>query len=145
MHNPWIGWALVGLLGFFSWRVYGPVEGLALTGTATVFWLLLQFSGAARVMKKASRSPVGHVASAVMLNVKLRAGQTLLQTIRQTGSLGRKLPGDDRWAWQDAGGARVELDFVRGKLARWALHRAEPVPEPVPEEPVAPGSSPTHG
>jgi hypothetical protein len=127
MHNPWIGWALVGLLGVFSFRVYGPVEGFALTLTATVFWLLLQFSGAARVMKKAAARPVGRVASAVMLNAQLRAGQTLLQTIRQTGSLGTPLPGDDRWAWEDEGGARVELDFVRGKLARWSLARP---PEP---------------
>ena len=130
MHNPWIGWALVGLLGLFSWRVYGPVEGLFLTLTATVFWLLLQFSSAARVMKKAGRSPVGSVASAVMLNVKLRAGQTLLQTIRQTGSLGEPLPGDDRWGWTDTGGARVELDFVRGKLARWSLVRPPEPPAP---------------
>ena len=123
MHNPWIGWALVGALGFFSWRMYGPLEGIVLTLTATAFWLLMQFSGMARVMKKAGSKPVGHVASAVMLNAKLRAGQTLLQTIRQTGSLGRQLPGDDRWAWADAGDARVELDFVRGKLARWSLVR----------------------
>ena len=127
MHNPWIGWALVGLLGFFSFRVYGPVEGLVLTLTATVFWLLLQFSGAARVMKKASGRPVGHVASAVMFNVQLRAGQTLLQTIRQTGSLGEKLSGDDRWRWRDPGGDAVDLEFVRGKLARWTLARS---PEP---------------
>lgn len=130
MANPWIGWALVAALGVLSFRSYGPVEGIALTLTATVFWLLLQFGAAARAMKKAARSPVGRVPSAVMLNAKLRAGQTLLQTIRQTGSLGEALPGEDRWAWTDGGGARVELDFVRGKLARWALARPEETAEP---------------
>jgi hypothetical protein len=125
MHNPWIGWLLVGALGVLSWRAYGPVEGIALTVTATVFWLLLQFGSAARAMKKAAQRPMGQVPSAVMLNARLRAGQTLLQTIRQTGSLGAPLAGDDNWAWSDAGGARVELAFVRGKLARWSLVRPE--------------------
>ena len=60
-----LGWGLALLataLGyhFFGWR------GVALAASGMVFWLLLQFSRAMRVMKTAAQSPVGTVPSAVM-------------------------------------------------------------------------------
>jgi len=121
--NPLLGWALAGLLAFFSWRVYGW-PGLALAASAIVFWLLLQFNRAVRTMKNASGAPVGSIPSAVMFNARLRKGMTMLQIVTRTRSLGRKLgPGDDDWVWTDEAGSSVRLHFERGRLVRWQLDR----------------------
>ena len=73
------------------------LAGLAFAASAIVFWLLLQFNRAVRVMKNAAASPVGHVASAVMFNARLSRGMTMLQIVTMTKSLGRKVAeGSDR-------------------------------------------------
>jgi len=121
--NAILGWVLAVVLVVLGWRFYGW-QGVLLAVTATIFWLLLQFSRAMRAMKNAGQAPVGQVASAVMMNAKLRPGMTMLQVIGLTKSLGRRLgEGDDAWAWQDDGGSVVSLQFVRGKLARFDLVR----------------------
>ena len=129
--NPIVGWSLAVLAiaaGYAGWGWRGVVLGM----TVVVFWLLLQFSRSLRVLKNAAGSPVGHVASAVMLQGKLQRGMTLLQVLTLTRSLGTKL-GDDpeRWGWADAGGVRVELEFDGGKLQSWALIRDEAGPQAV--------------
>jgi hypothetical protein len=92
-----------------------------------VFWLLLQFSRALRVMRLAGQSPVGRVDSAVMLAARLKPGQTMLQIIALTRSLGRRESADgeepERWAWTDDGGSAVTLSLRRGKLQSWELTR----------------------
>jgi hypothetical protein len=121
--NPWLGWSLAALLMALAWQSYGWQGALAAL-SAIVFWLLLQFNRSVRVMKNAGSAPVGRVASAVMLNARLRPGMTLLQVTTLTRSLGRKLDADgEAWAWQDEGGARVVLHFASGRLARHALER----------------------
>ena len=59
-----LGWALVALAFAVGWWAYGW-QGLLMALTVTVFWLLLQFSRALRVMKNAADSPVGHVAGVI--------------------------------------------------------------------------------
>ena len=76
--HPILGWALAGLLLALAWQGYGW-RGVLVAVTAIVFWLLLQFNRALRVMKNAGQAPVGHVPSAVMLNAKLKPGMTMLQ------------------------------------------------------------------
>lgn len=121
--NPKLGWALAALFVALSWQVYGW-KGLALAVSVTVFWLLLQFNRAVRVMKNAGGAPVGHVANAVMFHSRLAAGMTMLQVVALTKSLGRKLDeAGERWAWQDEAGAHVSLEFERGKLVRFVLDR----------------------
>jgi hypothetical protein len=121
--NARLGWLLAALFGFAAWRAYG-LAGLAFAASATVFWLLLQFNRAVRVMKRAADSPVGRVASAVMLHAGLARGMTMLQIVTRTRSLGRKIEGsDDEWRWHDDGGASVVLHFERGRLVRWQLDR----------------------
>lgn len=121
--NPIIGWGLAALgiaAGYVGWGWPGVVLGV----TATVFWLLLQFSRSLRVLKKAAGAPVGHVDSAVMLHSKLEAGMTLMQVLVLTRSLGSKLgEAPERWGWADPGGARVNLEFDGGKLQSWTLSR----------------------
>ena len=129
--NPVVGWLLAAILVGVSWRAYGW-PGVAMATGAIVFWLLLQFNRALRVMKNAAAAPLGQVPNAVMFQAALRPGMTMLQVVTMTRSLGTKLDpeGDDDWAWSDAGGSTVRLHFARGRLARWQLERA-------PEEPGA--------
>lgn len=130
--HPFLGWGLAAALLALGWQVYGW-RGLVAAGTATVFWLLLQFNRAVRVMKNAGQAPVGHIDSAVMLNAKLRPGMTMLRVVTLTRSLGRQLDeSGDRWAWQDEGASRVTLRFVRGRLVEFVLDRPAGAPPTAP-------------
>jgi hypothetical protein len=123
-----LGWLLAAALAFAAWRGYG-LAGLAFAASAIVFWLLLQFNRAVRIMKRAGESPVGHVPSAVMFHAGLKRGMTMLQIVTATRSLGRKVPGsDDDWCWSDEGGASVVVHLERGRLARWQLERPAAAP-----------------
>ena len=126
--NMWIGWVLalaVLALGFVQYGWRGALLGL----TVVVFWLLLQFNRAVRVMRNAGQAPVGYVESAVMLNAKLKPGMRMLDIVTLTRSLGQRLegagdaPGAERWRWRDAGGASVEVEMQRGRCRRWTLAR----------------------
>ncbi len=126
--NPIVGWALAGVALVAGWTNYGW-QGVALVGSGIVFWLLLQFSRAIRAMKKASSSPKGYVASAVMLNAKLKPGLTMMQIITMTQSLGiRVRESPETWTWTDTGNSRVTVVFAGGKVKSWDLFR--PAPEP---------------
>jgi len=123
--NPILGWILAAVLAVASFEAYGW-PGLALAVSVIVFWLLLQFNRAMRVMKNAAQTPVGEVANAVMFHAKLERGLTMLQIVTRTKSLGRKVEGsDDDWVWQDAGGSKVRLHFQRGRLRSWQIERPE--------------------
>jgi hypothetical protein len=94
-------------------------------------WLLLHVTRLMTVMKRAARQPVGWVASAVMLNAKLRQGQTLMHVIAMTRSLGERLSAEgeqpERYRWTDNSGSTVEVTVTSGKVTQWALVRpAEP-------------------
>jgi hypothetical protein len=119
-----VGWALAGLAFVVGWWQYGW-RGLVLAATVVVFWLLLQFSRALRVLRRASARPVGNVASAVMLHARLQPKMRLADVIALTGSLGHK-QGDapECFAWSDGGGDRVEVEFVDGRSSAWRLVRA---------------------
>jgi hypothetical protein len=125
--NPLVGWALAVLAVFVGWREYG-VQGLVFGATLVVFWLVLQFSRALRVMRRAGDSPIGSVDSAVMLNAKLRKGMQLLQVLTLTRSLGRRV-GDDVYAWADDGGSEVVVTFRNGRCRSWELRRPAEAPE----------------
>jgi hypothetical protein len=131
--NPILGWALAALMVGTAWTFYGW-QGVAVAATAVVFWLLLQFNRAIRVMKNAGNAPVGHVDSAVMLNAKLRAGMQMLQVVTLTRSLGRRVSeSPEVWAWADAGASEVLVTFVNGRCSAWLLNRPTEAPEQAPE------------
>ncbi len=128
MNAPaWAGWGLAvaavaaGYAGW-GWR------GVVLAVTVIAFWLLLQFSRALRVMRNAAGRPIGHVASAVMLNSKLSPGMRLAQVMTLTGSFGQRLGEPEgtieRFAWRDEGGDEVRLQLDDGRLVHWELVRA---------------------
>ena len=122
--NAKLGWTLAALtvaLGyhFFGWR------GVALAGSGMVFWLLLQFSRAMRVMRTAGGAPMGTVPSAVMLNARLHMGMRLMNILMLTRSLGEKVADQpETWRWHDGAGDSVQVELKGGRCVRWALARA---------------------
>ena len=123
--NPRLGWLLAAIFTVAAWQAYGW-HGLAFAASAIVFWLLLTFNRAIRVMRNAGRAPVGRIPSAVMFHAGLARGMTMLQIVAKTKSLGRKVPGsDDDWCWSDEGDASVFLHLERGRLVSWRIERPE--------------------
>lgn len=121
--NPVIGWGLAFAALVAGWFSYGW-PGLALAFTVTVFWLLIQFNRSVRVMRDAGEAPIGHVPSAVMLHAKLRVGLPMLQIVKLTKSLGKRLSeSPEVWAWADESGADVRVVFDKGICTDWTLNR----------------------
>ena len=87
--NSKLGWFLVAV-AFAAGGWYYGWQGLVMAFTVTVFWLLLQFGRALRVMKNAAEAPVGLVTNAVMFQARLRPGLGMLQVVGMTKSLGRR-------------------------------------------------------
>lgn len=139
--NPWIGWALAAAALFAGWRGYGW-PGIAFAASAIVFWLLLQISRSLRVMRMAGESPVGHVDSAVMLHAKLRAGLPMLEVVKLTRSLGRRIgETPEVWTWSDEGGSRVAITFVGGRCTTWSLERPPDAPLDGTDPPAQPATA----
>jgi uncharacterized protein (DUF58 family) len=121
--NPVIGWGLAFVALVAGWFSYGW-PGIALAFSVIVFWLLIQFNRSVRVMRDASESPVGKVPSAVMLHSKLSVGQPMLQIVKLTKSLGRRVSeSPEIWSWSDDSGAEVRITFDKGVCASWTLDR----------------------
>jgi hypothetical protein len=114
-----------------AWRQFGWA-GIALAAGGVIMWILLHFTRLMTILKKAANRPVGHVASAVMLNAKLKKGMTLMHVIAMTRSLGAlQTPKDEQpeiFLWTDPGQSTVSCTFVGGKLLEWTLTR--PAQEP---------------
>ena len=113
----------VGAWQAFQWA------GIALAVGGVVMWILLHFTRMVAILKKAADRPIGHVASAVMLNAKLRKGVNLMHVIAMTRSLGSlqspKGEQPEVFSWTDTGESRVTCTFVGGKLTEWSLQRPE--------------------
>jgi hypothetical protein len=122
MNAAW-GWVLAVLAIAVGYASYGW-PGVLLAAGAIVFWLLLQFSRALRVMKQAGQAPVGHVASAVMLQARMRQGLRLMEILPMTGSLGEKMADDpETFRWTDPSGASVTVELVGGRCSAWRFDR----------------------
>jgi len=111
-----------------AWNQFGWA-GIALAAGGVVMWILLHFTRMVTILKKAANRPIGHVASAVMLNAKLQKGATLMHVIAMTRSLGTLLTEKDVqpevYTWTDSSQSMVTCTFVGGKLTEWALVRPE--------------------
>lgn len=125
---PLAGLLLIGL----SYRSFGW-GGVAVAVGGIVMFLLLHFTRTMQVLKRAADRPIGYVASAVMLNAKLKPNVTLLHVVAMTRSLGElKTPKDQQpetYRWTDGGHSYVEAVFLNGKLQSWALTRPEVAPD----------------
>jgi len=125
--NPWVGWTLAAAAVLAGYWSYGPA-GAVLGVTVVVFWLLLQFTRAMRVMRAAGAAPVGWVGSTVMLQSRLRKGMRMLDVLPLAGALGRKLgetpaQGLETFEWQDPSSARLAIEFRHGRCTGWTLAR----------------------
>ena len=121
--NAKLGWALAVLAVVLGYLQYGW-PGAVMALSAAVFWLLMQFTRAMRAMRVAGSAPVGSVASAVMLNAKLRTGQRLMDVITLARSLGEKLSDEpETYRWTDNSGVSVAIEFNKGLSVRWTLAR----------------------
>lgn len=116
------------LLVVAAYRAWGW-GGVALATGAIILYLLLHFNRAMTVLRRAADRPIGTVASAVMLNAKLRPGVNLLHVIALTRAIGElRSPKDEQpelYRWADAGGSYVDAEFHGGKLRSWNLTRPE--------------------
>ena len=126
-----LGWALAVAAVALGYVQYGW-QGVVLAVSGIVFWLLLQFTRALRAMRTAGGAPVGHVASAVMLQAKLKPRMRLMDVILLTRSLGEKLdvpsgseaPGQpEAFRWTDESGASVTLHLSNGRVTDWTFAR----------------------
>jgi hypothetical protein len=119
-------WVIGAVLIGMSYQKYGW-PGVAVVLGGIVFWMLLHFTRMMTVLKRAAGQPMGHVASAVMLNAKLRKGVNLLHVMALTRSIGllqtEKDAQPEIFRWQDAGGSHVTCTFSHGKLQSWDLWR----------------------
>lgn len=123
-----LGWVLAVVAVAGGYASYGW-PGVVLALTVIVFWLLLQFSRALRVMRQAAERPVGTVDSAVMLQSRLQTGMQLMQIIKLTRSLGNKVADDpETFVWQDAAGDAVRVELRDGRCTAWQLQRASTPP-----------------
>ena len=122
--------AAIALLTLGAWQAFG-LPGIALAVGGIVMWVLLHFTRMVTILKKAADRPIGHVASAVMLNAKLKKGVTLMHVIAMTRSLGllqtEKDTQPEVFTWTDTSQSVVTCTFVGGKLTEWALQRPEQV------------------
>ncbi|AVP56638.1 glycerate kinase [Pulveribacter suum] len=125
LRNVAIPLALAAVL-LAGWRA-GGLQGLSVAGGGILMWGLLHFTRLMNVMQKASRNPIGHVGSAVMLNARLKAGVNLMHVVAITRSLGQQLSVEggepEIYRWTDAGGSQVTCEFMHGRLAHWQLQR----------------------
>ncbi|PUE50557.1 glycerate kinase [Limnohabitans sp. 2KL-1] len=122
----------VGAWQAFQWA------GIALAAGGVIMWVLLHFTRMVTILKKAANRPIGHVASAVMLNAKLKKGATLMHVIAMTRSLGKLLTEKDAqpeiFRWTDTGQSHVTCTFVGGKLTDWSLTRPAPEHSDIAEQ-----------
>jgi hypothetical protein len=125
---------LVGAFDVYGW------PGLAVAAGALMMWLLLHFTRLMQILKRAANRPVGYVDSAVMLNVKLRPGVTLMHVIAMTRSLGALQSENDvqpeLFRWTDGSDSHVTCEFLGGKLKKWVLVRPTSTDELPAETPA---------
>jgi hypothetical protein len=110
--------------------VYYQWMGLAAAAAMLVMWLMLHFTRLMHILQRASKRPIGHVDSAVMLNAKLKPGMTLMHVVAMTRALGQLRSDKDAqpelYRWTDNSDSHVDCTFVGGKLTQYSLFRPPP-------------------
>lgn len=110
----------------WAWQSAGW-EGIVMTVTGLVMWLLMYFTNIMVIMRRARNNPIGYVSSAVMFQSKLQENMTHLNVIGLSRSLGERLSEKDEepevFLWKDSNDNRVTATFVGGKLKSWEFKR----------------------
>lgn len=135
---PIVGLAILAA----AWHNYSW-GGVALVGGGLVMWGMLHFTRLMHVLKRAADRPIGHVASAVMLNAKLKPGVNLMHVMALTRSIGElRSPKDAQpevFRWTDTGGSYVDCTLLNGKVVQWELTRP---PAPADQAEARDGAAP---
>lgn len=136
-----LGGLVLLVMGYQNWG-WG---GVAVVSGGLLMFLLLHFTRAMQVMRRAANRPIGYVDSAVMLNAKLKPRMTLLHVTAMTRALGelRSPPQaqPELYRWSDGGGSFVDASFAEGRLVQWQLTRPAPPAEDDDEPAPQPGSA----
>lgn len=141
-----MGAGALAVLGL-AWSTYGW-PGVAIATGGMLMWLLLHFTRMMQVLKRASDSPVGYVASAVMLNARLKPRVNLLHVMSLTRAIGEQLSAKDQqpeiFRWTDPGGSSVTCEFVEGRLVKWTMYRPPAESETAVDTPATAASPAAH-
>jgi hypothetical protein len=125
---------LAGIVLLIAAYVNFGWPGIALVGGGIVMYLLLFFSRAIAILKRAADRPMGYVESAVMLNAKLKKGVNLMHVMAMTRALGElrslKDAQPELYRWTDGSKSFVDAEFRDGKLVEWTLTRPAVTDEP---------------
>ncbi|MDF1486073.1 glycerate kinase [Ramlibacter sp. H39-3-26] len=109
-----------------AWRAYGWMGAAGVAG-GLVMWAMLHYTRLMKVLGRAAERPVGYVASAVMLNAKLRPGMTLMHVVAMTRALGaQQSPAGQQpevFRWTDGTQSHVTAEFRNGRVRHWTLWR----------------------
>ena len=129
----------VAILGLVAWSFFAyGFKGLVVSVGVLTMWFLLHWTRTMQVLRRAAERPIGYVASAVMLNAKLKPGVTLLHVVAMTRALGEQRSAEGQepevYRWTDGTGSHVTCQFVNGRLVSWELVR------PTPAEGAAPAA-----
>ena len=127
------GLVVLGLL-YVGWDI-GRWSGIALVVTGMVMFALVSLNRMMQQLRRVAKRPKGFVASAVMLNAKLRPGMNLMRVMALTNSIGDALSPEGQqpelFRWTDDGNSFVTCEFRDGRLEKWELVR------PSGEDPAA--------
>jgi hypothetical protein len=114
------------LLMMWAYHAFGGA-GIVFVISGGVLWVLLNFTRMVTILKRAGHRPVGYADSAIMLNAKLKTGQTLMHVIALTRSLGKPESEKDAqpeiFIWKDGTDSTVRCEFLHGRLQQWELSR----------------------
>ena len=132
----------VAILGLVAWSFFAyGFKGLVVSVGVLTMWFLLHWTRTMQVLRRAAERPIGYVASAVMLNAKLKPGVTLLHVVAMTRALGElRSPADtqpETYRWTDSTDSHVTAEFQDGKLVQWTLFRPTVPDEALPETPAS--------
>ncbi len=116
------------LLMMWAYHAFGW-SGIVFVISGGVLWVLLNFTRMVTILKRAGQRPVGYADSAVMLNAKLKPGQSLMHVIALTRSLGQLESEKDTqpeiFVWKDSTDSVVRCEFRQGRLHLWELTRPQ--------------------
>lgn len=119
---------------YYSWM------GVAAAGGLLVMWAMLHFTRLMHILQRAAQRPIGYVGSAVMLNVKLKPGMTLMHVIAMTRALGELRSEKDAqpevYRWTDGTDSWVECTFNGGRLSAHQMHRPPAADQSADQQPA---------
>ncbi len=114
------GWngLLAGVAVIAAAIAYGWI-GLLASVALVVFWGVLRFNRASRLMRDIAHRPRGKVSSVVKMQAQLNQGMSMDDVLRITHSLGEPASDHGDWRWSDEAGNEIVVVVRRDVVVRW--------------------------